>query len=359
MEQFMDKDFDSRPKTRRKSGGCLFAIMAFLSSCFVGLIIFVIIIGFLISGSFNKITEKPLSSSRSFKQVYYSGEADAKSKIVLIKINGIILNSDNPWGSIANANDICEKLSMAAKDKNVKAVILDIDSPGGEITATDKIYHYVEKVKKANKPVIALMESVAASGGYYVAVGADYIIASRLTTTGSIGVIINSFNFYKLLEKIGIADEVYKSREMKDILNPARPRTPAEEKIVQDLVNESYNEFVKIVSEGRIVKDPKLTPEYIKDSIIGDGRIFSGSQALKLGLVDQLGYFEDAKEKAVSLAKLSKDNYKIISYKENLSFLDIFQKIVNDNFSLKVNINGLSQYISTEPGKMYFLYMGY
>ena len=355
----MNEEHKSKQYRISKTGGCLFGIMAFLASCFIGIIIIIAIIAFFISGSIDKLKEKPLTSSNSFKESFHSGNPDSKNKIALIKINGIIINSDDTWGTAVNSNKICDELSLAVKDKNIKAVILDINSPGGEITATDKIYHYIQKVRKANKPVISIMESVAASGGYYVAAGTDYIIANRLTTTGSIGVIVNSFNFYKLLEKIGINDEVYKSRAMKDMLNPARPRTPEEVKIVNDLVQESYNEFVKIVSEGRIAKNPKLTPDYIKGSNIGDGRILSGAQALKYGLIDKLGYFENAKDKTLSMLKLSKSNYKIITFKENVSFVDILQKFISENLSLKVNVNPLKQYSCIESGKMYYLFMGY
>jgi protease IV len=355
----MDNHFEHNQFTGKKTNGCLFAIMAFLSSCFIGIIILVIIIFFLLSGSLKKITEKPLTSSNSFKEVYHSGNSKSKNKIALIKINGIILSGETPWSTAANADKICDELSLAASDKNIKAVILDIESPGGEITATDKVYHYVQKIRKTNKPVVALLGSVAASGGYYVAVGADYIIANRLTTTGSIGVLVNSFNFYKLLEKIGISDEVYKSKEMKDLLNPARPRTPAEKKIVQNLVNESYNEFVKIVSTGRISKNPKLTPSYIENSKIGDGRIFSGAQALKLGLIDKLGYFENAENQIVKMANLKKNDFQIVTYKENLSITDLIQKFMSENFSLKVDIPGVSQYNAIEFGKFYYLFTGF
>jgi protease IV len=356
----MNTNFENNQNINRKRYGCLFAIMAFLSSCFVGIIIIAVVLFFLISNSFKNITGKPCSPSNSFTQTYYSGNNQAKNKIALIKINGIIMEGDtNPWSSTANANNICKKLTATASDKNIKAVIIEIDSPGGEITATDKIYHYVQKIKKANKPVIAILESVAASGGYYVAAGADYIIANRLTTTGSIGVLVNTFNFHKLLKKIGISDEVYKSKEMKDFLNPARPRTIAEKKIIQTLVNESYNEFVNIVSKGRISKNSKLTPQYIKSSKIGDGRIFSGSQALKLGLIDKLGYLETAEKKAVKMAHLENESYKIITYKENLSLADIFQKFMLENFSLKVNIPGITQYDSIKLGKFYYLYNGF
>ncbi|MCF7792295.1 MAG: signal peptide peptidase SppA [Victivallales bacterium] len=353
------RDSTEKPETKRKIG-CLFFIMAFLSSCFIGVVLLAILIYLLVSGMLNKMTEKPLNEKRfAFKQSLHSGKADAENKIALIKIQGIILNSSQPWETVVNADKICKKLKAVKADENIKAVIIKIDSPGGEITATDKIYHNIQRIKKNGKPVAAFLGSVAASGGYYVVAGTDYIVANRLTTTGSIGVIVNSFNFHKLLEKIGVTDEVYESGRMKDILNPARPRTAEEKKIIQNLVDESYNEFVKIVSKGRISKAPKLTASYIKKSVIGDGRIFSGAQALKLGLVDKLGYLEDAEKEAAKMAGLTKNEYKIIEYKEQVSILDLFQKIVNKNLCLRVNIKSLNRYTFIEPGKMYYLYTGF
>ena len=143
---------------------------------------------------------------------------------------------------------------------------------------------------------------------------------------------------------------------MKDILNPARPRTKGEKIIIQSLINESYNEFVEVVSEGRIGKNKKLTAEYIKNSDIGDGRIFSGSQALKLGLIDQLGYFEDAVKKTAELAQLKNNDYQLISYQKQLSLSDIFQKFMTKTRSITVDIPAIKQFNMLDPGKLYYLY---
>ena len=348
-----------KERTVSKGKGCLFLIIGFLASCFVGVIIILSLIIYLVFGAVERFADKPLSKDIAYKKIYQTGTKGSKNKIAIVKIYGIILNSDDTWGTIANSQKICKELKKAAEDKSIKGVILDIDSPGGEIVATDNIYHCVEKVRKANKPVVALMGSVAASGGYYVAAGADYIVANRLTTTGSIGVIINSYNFYKLLEKIGVDDEVYKSKEMKDILNPARPRTPQEKKIIQALVGESYNEFVEIVSTGRIGKNPKLTASYIKNSPVGDGRILSGVQALKYGLVDELGYFDDARSQILKMLEIKDENYEMITLEKDKSLLDLFQKFTNDNSDINVNIRPLAQNAGISSGKMYYLFTGF
>ena len=296
-----------------------------------------------------------IGSNSPLRQMYISGRKNSPNKIALIPINGVILDNDSSWGNTVKMKTIRAQLKEAMRDEKIKAVLLYINSPGGEITATDIIHHNIEKVKQ-RKPVVALLGTIAASGGYYAAVAADYIIANRLTITGSIGVIINNYNYYNLLQKIGVQDEVYKSKEMKDILNPARPRTKAEKIIIQSLINESYNEFVKVVSDGRSDKNEKLTINYIKNSNIGDGRIFSGSQALKLGLIDQLGYFDDAVKKTATLAHLKKNDYQLISYQKQLSFSDIIQKFAAKAHTITVEVPAIAQLNMLDPGKLYYLY---
>lgn len=338
--------------------GCFITMLVFSGIIAIAFMFILFIIGSFIWGG--TASSNGLTTKEPLREAYYSGTRNTTNKIALIYIDGIIMNANySSWRNMTNADDICDELNKVAINKSIKAVILYIDSPGGEITATDKIYHFINKVKAANKPVIALLDSVAASGGYYIASNANFIIANRLTTTGSIGVIVDAYNFYNLLTKIGVKNEVYKSKELKDILNPARERTEKEKLVIQNIVNESYDEFVKVVSEGRITHNNKLTPQYIKNSEIGDGRIFSGAQATKLGLVDKLGYFEDAEQKATQLASLQKDSYKIITFSRQLSISEILQKVVCKNISFNVNIPGFEQNALLKPGKLYFLYTGF
>jgi len=338
-----------------KKRGCL---IIFIIIILIGIFTAVVLVFIVFSLLFSTILTNDSSSNKhQLKQIYKSGNIHSNNKIALIYIKGIIQNSDTTWNKAANINDISQQLEESENDPDIKAIILYINTPGGEITATDILHHNIEKVK-LKKPVIAIMDSIATSGGYYVAVASDYIIANRLTITGSIGVIINSYNIYDLLKKVGINDEVYKSKKMKDILNPARPRTKEEKTIIQALISESYLEFVKIVSQGRIDKAPKLTVKYIQNSIIGDGRIFSGAQAYKLGLIDELGYFQNAVDKAIDLAKLSKNDYKLISYKKQLSFSDILQKFTSNINKINVEIPIIKQYSKIESGKLYYIYLG-
>ena len=208
------------------------------------------------------------------------------------------------------------------------------------------------------RPVVALFDSMAASGGYYVSAQSDWIISGRLSITGSIGVIIDSIKYYDLLGKIGVQDEVYKTGEFKDLLNPARPTTIPEKEILKNMVNESYNVFVEIVSQGRISKNKKLTAEYIKKSEIGDGRIFSGQEALKLGLVDQLGYYSDALDKAISLAGLNKNDVQVVKYEEKFTFEQFLSRLMVKNFKINLEIPGIKREGSIQPGNFYYLYRG-
>ena len=282
-----------RPKSRK---GCMILLVV-LMICFVvvGCIAALFVAGFYVAGSaFSGMTDvSPFETKKNkFVEELVEGSHFSSNKVAVIDIKGVILNADGGFYQIANSKMICDQLDQARNDPKVRAVVLRLDTPGGEVTAADMIHHKVMQLKEEDVKVVACMESVAASGGYYIAVASDYIIAHRLTTTGSIGVIIETFNYQSLFNKIGVQAEVYKSGEMKDMLNGARPRTDAEKQLVQNIITEVYDEFVNIVAEGR--KSKNITAEQIKTTQIGDGRIFSGKKALELGLVDGVGFFEDA-----------------------------------------------------------------
>ncbi len=272
-----------------------------------------------------------------------------EGKIAVIDVCGIILNENGGYSENADSTLICRQLKKAEKDPDVRAVILNLNTPGGEVTAADDIHMAVQQLKKS-KPVVALMNSMAASGGYYAAVACDWIVASRLTMTGSIGVIISTYNYRGLLDKIGVQSEVYKSGKMKDMLNGARPRTPEEIALVQSLVDECYGEFVRLVSAGR-----KIPVEKIRTTEIGDGRILHGSRALKLGLIDEIGRMPEAVAKAEKLAGCDPGSLKVVRYKRNNSFLNfLFGAEANAPKALRLSLPGL-----TEPrlprGCLYFL----
>ena len=340
--------FQPQPKPRRKMGCLIKGIL--------GIVILFIVLVVIGSVFGEKENDVDIYTGSKIEQVYVSGSHEAKNKIALIKINGIIMSGGKNWDEIVDADSVAAQIYNAQTDPEVKAIILEINSPGGEVSAADKIYNYLQNFRKTKRPVIALFDSMAASGGYYIAAQTDWIVSGRLSITGSIGVIIDSYKYFDLLSKIGVQDEVYKTGEFKDLLNGARPTTLQEKELLKNMLQESYNTFVGIVSNGRISKNAKLTSEYIKTSEVGDGRIFSGQEALNLGLVDQIGYYPDALNKALFLAKLNKENVQVVMYEEKLTFGQILGRLVKSSFNMSLEIPGVSQKAATRQGSFYYLY---
>ena len=188
-------------------------------------------------------------------------------------------------GTIVESEPIIEKIIKFRKSKNIKAIILRINSPGGMVAPSQEIYQEVKKACREKKVVVS-MESIAASGGYYIACTADKIVANPGTLVGSIGVILQIENIEELLSKIGLKREIVKSGKYKDIGSMTRPMTEEEEAILQGFSDDIYYQFVDAVAEGRDMK----REEVLK---LADGRIFTGAQAIKLGLIDRLGNLQD------------------------------------------------------------------
>ncbi len=240
----------------------------------------------------------------------------APAKIAQLDITGIISNEARLPG-IGGANLIEEtKLSLrqAVEDPGVKAIVIRVDSPGGEVTASDTLYHAVQEAQ-AKKPVVIYMDSMAASGGYYLSCGAGKIVANANTWTGSIGVIVQGVGYGEALAKLGLEMRVFKSGAFKDTMGGQRKMTPEEEAYVQALVMQTYERFVNIVSVARKIPVEKLKAE------IADGRVFSGADALKNGLVDQLGYLETAYDLAKELAGVK--DAEVVRYTHPGSLLDM------------------------------------
>lgn len=348
----IDKNYLQNEYKPNKKKGCFFKTVIGIIIVFAGLFILGIFLH-------KEESDTNIYLNEKINQIYVSGNRKATDKIALISINGIILSGNGKWEEIADADSISAQIYSAQLDANIKAIILEINSPGGEVSAADKIYNYIQNFRKTSRPVIVFFNSMAASGGYYVSAQTDWIVSGRLSITGSIGVIINSIKYYDLLGKIGVQDEVFKTGEFKDLLNPARPTSVPEKEILKSMINESYNVFVSIVSQGRISKNKKLTVDYIKKSEIGDGRIFSGQEALQLGLVDQIGYYTDALDKAVSLAKLDKNNLQVVRYEEELTFSQLLSRLVKSNLKINLEIPGIKRESAIQSGNFYYLYKGF
>ncbi len=199
-------------------------------------------------------------------------------------------------GLISEADEVLDNLRQFARDESIKALIVRIESPGGAVGASQEIYRELKRISQ-EKPVVASLGSVAASGGLYVALGAQKIVAAPGTLTGSIGVMIQIPNIRKLLERVGIEATVLKSGPYKDTGSLLRPLTKEEKKILMETIEDVYTQFVQAVSESRGIPEEKVRE-------FADGRVFTGRKAKELGLVDLLGNFEDAVDLAASLAGL-------------------------------------------------------
>ncbi len=213
--------------------------------------------------------------------------------VAVIDVEGqIVAGKSAGFGAVAAGSDtIVDLIEQAGELSGVRAIVLRVNSPGGDIVASDEIYRALQRV---DKPVVVSMGSIAASGGYYISVAADHIYATPYTLTGSIGVISQFFNAQELLEDLGVEVITITSGEVKDFGNFARPMTEEERAYWQALIDDTYEGFLSIVAEGR-----SLPVDEVRE--IADGRVILGGDAVELGLVDELGYFEDAVAKAAEL----------------------------------------------------------
>ncbi len=241
----------------------------------------------------------------------YSGGRSSRlafgEKIAIVDVKGVI----------AQSSGIIEELQQYVDDKEIKAIILRIDSPGGGVGPAQEIYREVMRIKPKKK-VVTSMGSVAASGGYYIASASDLIVANPGTITGSIGVIMQFSNLEELLKKIGIKGVVLKSGEHKDIGSPFREMTPEEKKIMQEVLDNVHQQFIQAVADGRKLDRAKVAE-------IADGRILTGEQAKNLGLVDQMGNLQDAIDITAKMVGIS-GRPNVIHPKKRLSIWELLMR---------------------------------
>ncbi|HLG28939.1 MAG TPA: signal peptide peptidase SppA, partial [Candidatus Brocadiales bacterium] len=237
------------------------------------------------------------------------------------------------------------------KDDKLVAILLEIDSPGGGITASDTIYNHILKFKeKTKKKVVVYMKDVAASGAYYISMSADKIVAHPTTITGSIGVIMPLINIADLIERYGVKDKSITSGSIKDIGSPTKPMSEEEETVLKTIIDEMYMRFVTIISENR-----GMPVEEIKK--LADGRIYTGKQALDNGLVDQLGYMEDAVNITKELAGVTEAQ--IVKYQRPWHLSDLLRAAASAALSARrIEIN-VPYGPSDGFPKLMYLWMGY
>ena len=312
----------ARREPRRRFGcsGVLIGILIVLA-VLLGVAVLVVAV----AGSGERTPWRAGTGAARIKEILVAAaKEDTPGKIVVIDVKGLIMSDIGRNGT--DPARFAMELQKAADDPHVVAVLLDMDTPGGEVTASDEIYHSLRAFRNSStakaRPVVACMRSVCASGGYYIAAGADHIVANELTLTGSIGVIVPKFKYTQLLDKVGIQLDSVKSGAMKDMLSGGVSRPPEEDArvnaYVQSLVDETFYRFLTVVAEGRRVF---ANAEDVKRREFADGRVMLGSQALMVGLVDQCGYFEDAVAKAKEMAGVGDAN--IIRYQQEFSLRDL------------------------------------
>ncbi|MGD1010292.1 MAG: signal peptide peptidase SppA [Candidatus Aminicenantales bacterium] len=280
-------------------------------------------------------------------------QSPARAKVLMIDVEGVISSVINTslFSREKNAvSRVYERLELAAQDPQVKAVILRLDTPGGEVTASDMIYHEVLKFKeRTKKPVVGLMMGVAASGGFYIASACDYIMAHPTTLTGSIGVISIFPNFGDLMAKVGVKVNVIKSGEAKDSGGPFRDMTVEEKKLFQAIIDEYYQDFLSAVAGNR--KDRIAADELRR---IADGRVYTAPQALKLKLIDEIGYFDDAYKKALAMAGLRSARLVVYTYYPQ-SKTNIYAAQLGDFSPLDKKV--LESYLAVLKTGFYYLWL--
>src|SRR5438132_8188809 len=323
--------------------GCLtlFLFLALCASVIVNIFLTIAVVGRISGG---RIREEPWQRFREV--VVQRGERGSSDRIALIVLRGLISTSIPGNTGDNMVDDMRFALQQARDDDRIKAVVLEVDSPGGEVTASDIIYNAVSKTR-AKKPVVVYMDSLAASGGYYVSCGGKYLMANETTITGSIGVIIQTLNYEQLFNKIGLTSVVFKSGKFKDMLNGARPITPEERDYVQSFIMKTYDKFLGIVAKERDV------PADVLRNTVADGRILSGKDALDHKLIDGLGQIEHAYAKAKELG--NSRGATIVKYGPPFSWSRVFRAFSSTGDS-KIELTLPKQLVpQLESGRAYFL----
>ena len=257
----------------------------------------------------------PSASSAVYEEEYVSGEGP--TKIAVVPVEGEIASADSTVAGTqptATPEGLVDALQQAKDDESVAAVVLEVNSPGGGVTASDEMHQSILDFKRSSgKPVIVSMGDTAASGGYYISTAADKIVANETTLTGSLGVFIPLLNFSEAAQKYGVTQEYIKSGKFKTMGSSWKDLTPEERKIFQSIVSEEYDRFVQVIVEGR-----GLPEERVRE--IADGRIYSGEQAKELGLVDSFGSLDEAAEISRNLANVEEAT--VVRYVQSPTFVE-------------------------------------
>jgi protease IV len=285
---------------------------------------------------------------------------NASDKIAVVPVEGIITSQMIDRSGFNMVDVVKAQLKRAEEDDRVKAVLLKVDSPGGEVLASDEIAKAITKFQEdSGKPVVVSMGSLAASGGYYVSAPCRWIVANDMTITGSIGVIMGTWNYRGLMNKVGLRPLTFKSGKYKDMLSGSREPddiTQEERDMVQKLIDETFEKFKGVVAEGR-----KYAHEENEDdgkaladnwTEFADGRVLSGREAEKLGLVDELGNFDVAASRARSIAGIMRAD--LVEYRQRVDIADLLGLLgQSESRAIKVDLG--IEAPKVEAGRLYFL----
>lgn len=282
---------------------------------FWGILITMIVIAIIFVGFSIIFFAKMVSDTDRYDEITGRGNG----KIAVVDLDFTILSSES----------IVRQFKKFGEDKSIKAILLHVNTPGGGVAASQEMYEAIRKTRDNGKPVVVSISSLGASGGYYAACGGNIIVANPGSLVGSIGVIMNLTNFKELAEKLGITENIIKSGELKDAGNPFRELNEKDKEYFQGIVNDSYDQFLDVVSKSRKIDKEKLK-EY------ADGRVFTGRQAKDIGLIDSLGTYEDAVRITSRMAGIEGDPVIVKEKrKENIFYRIVYSLTENDLRSVK------------------------
>lgn len=296
---------------------------------------------------FNEI----FAADQKFTEDIMEGE-DEFNKIAVFDVNGVIQDTGDttPLMSTGGYNHraFMDKLQMAKEDNAIKGIVLRVNSPGGGVVESAEIYDKIKEIQKdTKKPVYVSMGSMAASGGYYISAPANKIYASPETMTGSLGVIMQGYNYEKLAKKYGVEFVTIKSGPYKDIMSPNREMTEEERKILQTMINNSYNQFVKIIADGRGMPEDQVRK-------LADGRIYDGRQAKEANLIDGFGHLEDVTD--AMKKEINSPDAQIVRYTDVAGFGSLFSMGAQKLMGKDTETAGLLKLL-TQPNSPRLMYL--
>jgi len=327
---------------------CLTVLAIYVFAPITTLLVFAIIIGMMISGAIKNSNEFKKTAAKSstnviskIKGLEIIRDCGTAQGILQIKISDIIRYSEEPKSYFSDVGkSVIEKIDFAIAEENIKAILIIVDSPGGEVTACDEIYNMLLRFKKsrADRKVFALFKSVAASGAYYIACASDHIMSMPTAVIGSIGVRMSTFNVYNLITNIGISEVTVKSGNSKDLLNPFQPSRSNDLEIIQKIVDDMFTRFTKIVSNERKIDLTNVLE-------IADGRVMTANDALNCKLIDSIGYIGNYYDK---IDELLGEKLSVAQFAPKITFSSIFEYSIS-----KLN---LRLPFHTKPDVFYYLW---